>query len=257
MDPIEKQRAHFDGIATKYFESRKNSNHLIFKSLLWDFFLRDNKKLLIKTDLNVLEPMCGYGEGRKIITTHVTPDFKYTGFDYSANLVEAIKAEDPDINISVADVTKFNVEEEFDLIILIGGLHHVYKYTEDVVERLRRALKSGGYLINFEPTHNNWIFRKIRENIYHQNNFFDQETEQGFELDELNAVFKNSGFKLIDQVYLGILAYILYYNPDAFPKLNLGGGGIVKTLFNLEKNFYRGYLARKFSFATLTLWKKE
>ncbi len=249
------QRAHFERVSEKYFQARKHPNHLLFKHRLWKYFFSRN--ILPKTsDIKVLEPMCGYSEGKSILEDILCQGFQYTGFDYSTILVDHAQAAFPDANIFLQDITQFDSDEEYDIIILIGGLHHVYHHMDVVMSRLFRALKPGGYFINFEPTQNNWFYKKIRNKIYKKNDLFDDETEQAFDLKELNTHYQHSGFELVDQVSPGLLAYILYYNPDAFPKLNIGPGLLVNTIFNLEKLLYANQIGQFFSFATLSLLKK-
>jgi len=72
----------------------------------------------------------------------------------------------------------------------------------------------------------------------------------------LSAFFTDAGLAPKDLCFPGLSAYVLYYNPDAFPKLNLGGKKLVKTLFNLDRLFLRNTIGRVFSFATLSLWQK-
>ena len=258
MDDIEHQRAHFENISKKYYESRHTENHLVLKELLWGFFLRD-KGVLRGRALRVLEPMCGYGEGRKIVQRFLTDRINYFGFDYSQPLVERARMESPGVRFEHLDVTRFALEpgeEPYDLIILLGGLHHVYQHAHVVVDRLSGALRSGGYFVNFEPTHNFTPLHWVRERIYKRNELFDAQTEQGFWLSELDALFRHGGYELVDQIYPGLLAYVLYYNPDAFPMLNVGNPAWVRRLFGLESMFFRSFLARKLSFATLSLWRK-
>ncbi|HYE37791.1 class I SAM-dependent methyltransferase [Methylocaldum sp.] len=256
MNDIERQREHFEGVSEQYFFARQNRNHLRFKYLLWKSFFEDKRNLLCNGN-KVLEPMCGYSEGKAILETHFGEPIRYTGFDFSRPLVDEAKLRYPDTNIFVGDVTCFEASEQYDVIILIGGLHHVYAHTKDVLDRITSALKSGGYFINFEPTQNNSLFRFVRERIYKSNKIFDDETERAYNLDELNRLYAASGLHIVDQIYPGLLAYIMYYNPDAFPILNLGGESTVRFLFGLEKYFYRTSLARKLSFATLTLLQKN
>ncbi len=82
-------------------------------------------------------------------------------------------------------------------------------------------------------------------------------TEEAFNLPDLNRFYEASGFKLADQIYPGLLAYIMYYNPDAFPGLNIGPESLVKMMFALEKYFYSNWIGGKLSFATLSLLHKE
>lgn len=258
MNKIEQQREHFERISQEYFNARKSPTHLLIKQLIWNYFFSQAK--LKNKKYNVLEPMCGYAEGKTILELFGKLDIQYTGFDYSQTLIDLIKKEQPDLNISWQDATAIKEEdykEEFDLIILIGGLHHVYEKTGVVLKKLSRMLKKNGQLINFEPTHNFFLFKMAREKIYLKNELFDQETEQAYDLNELNSLYTNNGFQIEEQIYPGLLAYILYYNPDAFPWLNYGGKIAVKATFLMDKLFFKNFIGRKFSFATMTLLKKS
>lgn len=253
VNDIERQREHFENISEKYFQSRQSKNHLYLKELMWSFFFK-GKTYLQKEDLSVLEPMCGYSEGKKIIEKNVGPIDDYEGFDYSSVLVEKVNEMNPELNVYVQDITTFDSDKTYDIIIIIGGLHHVPSFCEEAVKNLRSNLKRDGHFIVLEPTHNNYIFRKVRERIYKKNELFDQQTEQAFVLKDLNDLFLKNGYGLKDQMYPGLLSYILFYNPDAFPWLNFGGKGLVKLLFNIDTLFFRNFIGRKLSFATLSIF---
>jgi SAM-dependent methyltransferase len=254
---IEQQREHFNNIAKKYFEARKHPNHLTLKHLIWNHFFIRNQNL--KTQVkSVIEPMCGMAEGYEILKDNLQIDFQYLGFDYSENMVEIAQNYRPNLRVEWGDVSTFKSPiAPVDLIILIGGLHHVFSRARSVIENLATSVKSGGYFLNFEPTHNNLIARSIRKQIYEKNDLFDNDTEQGFEFVDLTKHFEAAGFEKVDEVYPGLLAYVLYYNPDAFPQLNVGGNRIVKSLFWLDRLIWSNWIGRKFSFATITLWRKK
>ena len=255
MNDIEQQRVHFESVANRYMESRQNANHLLLKNLIWSHFLRDKQW---RRPLRVLEPMCGYAEGLKILEFHVGGLINYTGFDISQTLVEHVRRSRPDVNVRVQDVTSFEIgDDSYDLIILIGGLHHVYRHLDSVLDRLSMALAPGGYFINFEPTHNNVVFRYVRGRIYKKNSLFDSDTERGFDLRDYNHAFTSRSFEQVDQIYPGLLSYVLYYNPDAFPMLNIGGERLVRALFAVDQLFFRNWIGRSLSFATLSLWRKS
>jgi SAM-dependent methyltransferase len=184
--------------------------------------------------------------------------FAYQGFDYSENMVQIARRANPDVSIDHGDVTKYRPQgEPNDLIILIGGLHHVFSRARDVVARLAAGLRRGGYFLSFEPTHDNWVARRVRQRIYQSNAIFDADTEQGFEYRELKAHFEACGFELVDEVFPGLLAYVLYYNPDAFPLLNIGGTSVVKWSFAIDRVFWANAVGRKLSFATIGLWRRK
>jgi SAM-dependent methyltransferase len=256
MNDVERQRVHFEAVSDAYFHARQRETHLLLKRLLWDHALRPHGGLLAGPRPRVLEPMCGYGEGRRILEARYGPVFAYTGFDYSAPLVARAQERYPDAEIFHGDVTTFESAPAFDVVILIGGLHHVYARAADVLRRLAGALRPGGHLVNLEPTHDNPLFRRVRERVYRRNALFDDQTERGFALPELNALFRGAGLERVDQLYPGLLAYVLYYNPDAFPALDRGGPGLVRALFRMEAPLYRTALARRLSFATLTVLRR-
>lgn len=256
-DFINKQLHHFDRIADTYHSSRQVGNHLMYKELLWNYFLGD-KSFFKNRTLTVLEPMCGYAEGYDILKCHMPGVLiDYTGFDLSRKITDKVRKINGNINVFNQDITEFKSNRQYDLIILIGGLHHVHRYVKTVLSKLYNALKPSGYFINFEPTNNNISTRRIRAQIYKRNNIFDASTEKDFTLDQYNRDVQASGFDLIDQIYPGLVSYILYYNPDAFPKLNIGSKRLVLFLFNLDKKFFRNTLGRKVSFCTLSLWQKK
>lgn len=256
MDKIEQQKNHFENISEKYYKSRQTRNHLLLKDLMWNYFFK-NKDYLKNDGLHVLEPMCGYGEGKDILEKNLKIKIVYSGFDYSSNLIKKIKEFDPTTDVIEMDITKFIPSKKYDLVIIIGGLHHVPFHLDMVLDKLYESLNKNGYFIYLEPTHNNILFKKIRERIYKKNEFFDNDTERAFELVKINQAFLDHNFKVIDQIYPGLLSYILYYNPDAFPILNKGSGKLVKAFFNFDKLFFRNFIGRKLSFATLTLLQKN
>jgi SAM-dependent methyltransferase len=252
---LEKQREHFNTIAEKYFSARRHPNHVALKRLIWEhFFLRHPD--LSNEIRSVIEPMCGMAEGFEILKQYTKADFEYLGFDYSETMVAIAKENKPNLRIEWGDVTTFaSPVPPVDMIVLIGGLHHVYSRTNDVIQNLKKALKPGGYFLNLEPTHNNWLARRARQNIYKSNSLFDSDTEQGFERVDLLSHFESAGYQKVDEVSPGLAAYVLYYNPDAFPALNVGGPALVKALFWLDRLFWTSWIGRKMSFATITLWR--
>jgi len=255
---IEQQKAHFNSIADEYYLAKDNSNLKLLKNLVWaNFFLR-NKSIASSVN-SVLEPMCGFAEGHSIVKKCLKEQFSYYGFDYSENIVAHGKRLNPTLEIDVGNVVTFTPAQGrlFDLIILIGGLHHVFSNAGLVIKNLASSLVVGGYFISYEPTQNNFLSRSIRKRIYKENKIFDDDTEQGFDYSGLEALFINAGFKKVDQIYPGLLSYILYYNPDAFPKLNIGSGLLVRLFFTFDRLFWANIIGRYFSFATLTLWQKS
>ncbi|MFC5508374.1 class I SAM-dependent methyltransferase [Bosea massiliensis] len=256
QDLRERQREHFNSIAGRYQAARRNANHLLLKDLMWAHALRGMDRFRGQK-VEVLEPLCGFADGKSIIERYLCDNVEYSGYDYSEKVIELLKDQHPQINCWTADATKFDpLPGHYDIVILLGGLHHVPDYAALVVEKSARALKPGGIFINLEPTSGNVVSRKIREAIYRRNSLFDERTERDFGCGELFAMFENAGLRRLRITHPGLLSYVLYYNPDAFPRLNLGGLGAVRRAFSVDKPFLESAIGRFFSFATLSVWER-
>jgi SAM-dependent methyltransferase len=254
-ESVERQRHHFNSVARRYQTSREHINHKTLKKAIWESFFNRGKIDATKVS-SVIEPMCGMSEAYVIIEKNLKKKISYLGFDYSNEMVTLSQKANPTLNIMCADVTNFSTDQKFDMVVIIGGLHHVHGHVEKVLHLMKNILRPEGYFLSFEPTSNNAMFRAIRERIYRRNDLFDAETERGFEYVELCQIFESVGFKKVDEVFPGLLAYILYYNPDAFPSLNFGHPNLAKLLFSLDRLIWTSYLGRKLSFATISLWQK-
>ena len=255
MKDLEQQQQHFDSIADQYTSSRQDAKHLAVKSAIWKFLF--SKIQIDRTYcFNILEAMCGAADGYGLIKEHANIQFQYSAFDYSPKMVEEAKKKLPLENIFIQDITTFPEREKYDIILVIGGLHHVYKHSDKAVHNISSALKDNGLFVNFEPTHNNVLLRKVREFIYKRNSLFDDDTEHGFTTSELNSLMGKYNLTPSFQFYPGLLAYILWYNPDAFPLLNFGTTKATQKLIGLEKKLWTSSFARSFSFATFSCYQK-
>jgi SAM-dependent methyltransferase len=204
----------------------------------------------------VLDAMCGYADARDLLRRHLGTDIAYSGFDYSDEVVARVRRDQPGIDVWQADATHFHAPRRYDLVVLIGGLHHIHHAAPAALEAIAAAVRPGGWFLSFEPTHGNPLTGAVRNAIYRRNALFDADTERGFSTAELFAMFRDAGLDKVDVLYPGLLTYVLYYNPDAFPALNIGGPAAVRRLFATERPFMRTAIARTLSFATLSLWRK-
>lgn len=256
VDAVERQKLHFDRIATDYHRARQHENHRLLKRLIWSDFLADKRAELDRPGLRVLEAMCGFADGEAILASVLGKPVDYTGFDYSDAVVDRMKSLAPALKLFRQDVTSFVPDRTYGLVMCLGGLHHVPHAAHAAVRNLAQALEPGGLLLSIEPTAGNPVFARVRGAIYRRNPLFDPETERGFSVPELRGLFEGAGLRCEDVCHPGLLSYVLYYNPDAFPALNRGGPALVRALYAIERPFLRTALARWLSFATLSLWRK-
>ncbi len=260
ISDVERQRLHFNSIADRYRQERQGANHLLLKQLMWNRFFERAKldeRLADRDVVRVLEPMCGYCDGKHLLDQHLSRPIEYSGYDYSDTVVNQVNEDNPDINCWSADATSFAPDENaYDLIIILGGLHHIPKHAEHALSMIARGLRPGGMFINLEPTHGNPVTKFVRDRIYWSNDLFDEQTEEAFPVGSLFSMFRANGLERRMAMYPGLLSYVLYYNPDAFPGLNLGGEKAVRSLFALDGLFMHNAIGRTFSFATLSLWQR-
>lgn len=253
---VDRQRDHFNRIASAYVVGRNERNHIVVKELIWREAVR-GVKFDLPPRFKVLEPMCGVGDGFHLVKRHIGADFDYAGFDYSDEIVKSAKAAMPDADIWQADATTVELKSShYDVAVILGGPHHVPFHADKVVSSVCGALKPGGYFINFEPTSGNPLFAKARETIYRRNAIFDAETERAFTVRELTTLFDAAGMRPERVIFPGLAAYTLYYNPYAFPLLNIGTPPVVKAVFSADRLFLSNRIGKFFSFATFSVWRK-
>ena len=257
MNKSEKQREHFNKISERYISGRQNKNHLAYKDVMWQKVFSEIQK--IQSDfrgMRVLEAMSG--ECEILLRFHDQfPEVRLFGFDYSDAMVESARKKNGNIaNIFQADVLKWNEPEKYDIIVIIGGLHHVPDSAATALKNVYDSLKPGGLFVNFEPTHNFFLFRWIREKIYKKNSLFEESSERGFNLKDYEFLLNQTGFKNHFVMYNGLLGYVLYYNPDAFPWLNIGTGRIASFFSKIDMLLGRTVLGKIFSFASFSISRK-
>lgn len=257
MNNSEKQREHFNTISERYISGRSNKNHLAYKNELWNQIFRElEKEQKTFSGKKILEAMSGESE---ILFRFFERDSngEYFGFDYSDSMVLSAKAKNGHYaQIFQADILKWKEPVKYDIIILIGGLHHVPDHVSLALKNIVDSLKPGGLFINFEPTHNFFLFRWIRERIYKKNSLFEENSERGFELKDYENLLSENALNTIYKVYNGLVGYVLYYNPDAFPWLNIGTGKIASLFCKLDIFLGKTFLGKIFSFATFTINRK-
>lgn len=253
---VERQREHFNRIAQAYRQARGGAAQVLLRRRIWEEGLKG--VVAPRAGFTLLEAMCGYADGADIFDA-IWGGHVYQGFDYSDNVVEFLKAEKPALSVWQQDVTQFKAGDGqlVDVVLIIGGLHHVPQFSRSVVKSLSAAIREGGYFVNLEPTSGNRLFSWIRSLIYKSNDVFDEETEQAFSVDDLESHFVEAGLKRQSITYPGLLSYVFFYNPDAFPWLNVGGVRLVKLLWSIDRLFVRSGIGRFFSFATLSVWEKK
>lgn len=130
---------YFSVIFSDFMISVLSMDSFVIKKILRDF-IKENKPK------KVLDLGCGSGS--------LSPLFRkssYIGIDMDKKLIDYAKLKHPGYKFTVSDATSFNLNKKFDLIFIVGVLHHLED--SDVKKTLacmRRQLKDFGKIIIIE-----------------------------------------------------------------------------------------------------------
>lgn len=184
-------RELFNRIAEKYYQkdllqaSRIARRHRLEQTI---------NAISTSPNISILEVGCGAGFSVEYLKGKYS---KYCGIDYSERLIEFAKNyhATPGIEFYATKVRDFKPEKMFDLIMLIGVLHHM-KNIPDQMNHMINLLKPGGWLVSNEPHSGNRLFhlsRKLRK-------MFDPDyssDQREFAIPELYNIFKEAGLENI------------------------------------------------------------
>jgi len=185
----EADRQLFDSIAGDYVRKDQTPYCRVARKLRLDRTMKN----LPKPMRNLLEVGCGAG---------FTADYlqgtyqSFTGLDYSENLIayaNAYNASDNSRFVCV-NVNDFDSAESFQVILMIGVLHHIPEPAQ-VLEALKPQLASDGAIVVNEPQRGNpliSLMRKIRKLI--DPNYSPDQVE--FTEKELISMFESSGYSV-------------------------------------------------------------
>lgn len=108
----------------------------------------------------ILEIGCGAGYGAEYLAGNYA---HYYGVDYSDRLIEYARTHHQlsNTHFDVANATELDCNEKYDLIVMIGVLHHITDINLTLV-RLRNLLTPGGVVVVNEPQPCNRLIQMAR-----------------------------------------------------------------------------------------------
>ena len=199
-DRARRDREHFDRIAAGYARkddapsSRPARRQRLLQTL----------RVVCNEDLgDVLEIGCGAGFAAEYLHGRCR---RYHGIDYSENLVAFAREHHTFAGVSfgVGDATTFRSDDRYDVVFMIGVLHHL----DDAAGVLRRAaevLRPGGALVVNEPQRSNplvGLARRLRKRW--DSSYADEQVEIGAE--ELVDRFARAGLEDIHAAPQGVFS---------------------------------------------------
>lgn len=217
------QRAHYDRIAENYVGSRESSAaYQTFLPVWCQRLLEpwiDGTSATERMHQVVVDPMCGHGNLARFLleqSQHVILN------DLSPEMVERIDADlRPRCRIlPPSDARSLPLDAaSADVIVVSGGLHHVYRHLAELLLEFRRILKPNGWLLFGEPSNDFMPVRVLRNTIYRLSSKFDQDHEQGFRHRVLRESLESAGFASVRIRPFGSIGYLLMAQVGVIPLL--------------------------------------
>ena len=152
---------------------------------------------------DVLEVGCGAGYSSRYLEGRFS---SFTGIDYSEQLIDFANGKfgDGQCRFEVANIKDYLPEQQFDLIFMIGVLHHL----DDIslcMARMMEILRPGGWLVANEPQPANRFIRGLRAIRKRMDqNYSDEQSQMAFA--DLENYFLNAGLDKVESRPQGIFS---------------------------------------------------
>ncbi len=142
----------------------------------------------------VLEVGCGAGFGAEYLRGRFE---QYIGIDHSERLIEMAARENSSegVHFETRSVDDFDPPSSFDLIFMVGVLHHLEDAARSL-ETMVQWLSPGGYLVANEPQPANPLIRIARRVRGRCDGSFSTEQEE-ISAGELHGLFESAGLEEI------------------------------------------------------------
>jgi SAM-dependent methyltransferase len=229
--------AHYDG---KY--SQKYRNKFINKYLFANINL-ENKY--------ILEAMAGSGQTTNYLLSKKGLVF---GNDISDKAIERYKERWPNTTAICSSILNTGFKNDFfDIIVIVGGLHHLFPKVDEAIDEVYRILKPGGFFCFFEP-HKASIPNKIRVFWYKYDKFFEP-NEQAIDLKKLKIKFSPK-FDFIYEKFGGNLAYLLVLN-SLILRVPIFFKNIISPILLYIESFINIFQNKFLTCFVISQWKKK
>ncbi len=151
----------------------------------------------------LLEAGCGAGFSAEYLAGRFV---EYVGIDHSQKLIDYAIAQHggPAIEFVAGSIEELSVTKSFDLVFMIGVLHHVENRVE-VLRHLRGLLKPGGWLAANEPQPGNPLVRLARSVRTRIDRSYSRDQEQ-LTAGELRSAMVRAGYETVALRPQGVLS---------------------------------------------------
>jgi len=208
MDTSQLQEAHYNDISSEYTAHYGDESSSVYAE---NFFCEPMFRGIDLRGKNVLEAMCGSGG----ITSHLTrKGASVTGLDIASKAIDRFRVKWPECRAVCASIFESGLpSESFDIIAVVGGLHHVQPNVSLAVDKIHALLKPGGVFCFVEP-HASSFPDHVRKRWYQHDHYFES-NEMAIDINSLHKKFTEK-FERISEIYQGNIAYLLVFNSLIF-----------------------------------------
>jgi SAM-dependent methyltransferase len=198
------QGAHYDRLIGLYEEHATDPSTQRYRRRFID------EPLLRGIELDgrkVLEAMCGSGHSTGLLLERGA---RVTGLDVSEQAIELFRAKWPQCDAVVESILAPTLPAgSFDVVVVVGGLHHVHPHVEDAVAQIGRLLRRDGFFCFSEP-HAGSLVDLARRAWYARDAMFEA-NEAAIDVDALRRA-GSRWFDVVDERYFGNVAHTLVLN---------------------------------------------
>jgi len=159
--------------------------------------------LPVSGKIDILEVGCGAGFSAEYLRGRYN---RYLGIDYSQELIKYANQYNrrDDVEFCATDITELKNSDQFDLVLMIGVLHHVASIPLFMASALR-FLKPLGWVVANEPNQGNTAVRVLR-NIRKKVDSHYSPSQISFYRSQLIEIFEGSGLSMIQARPQGIFS---------------------------------------------------
>ncbi len=205
------QREHYLNIHDEYSAHYYDATSMRYRKHFIYSYLFKNLDL---NDFEVADLASGIG-ANSMALLELFPHAKVTGYDISPAACREYRKnlERPAFEI---DLSKPYLEavSKYDVVIIIGGLHHCVADLKTTLENIAKMLKPEGRLLMFEPN-KDFFLERLRKLWYEKDSYFEENSEEALSHKEILALTEGN-FDVKFLKYIGGPAYFLILNSMIF-----------------------------------------
>ena len=201
------QKVHYENIIDTYDEHYYDQTSMLYRQkYIYKYMWENLDKTVIK---DVAEVACGSGANSLSLREHI-PNANYTGFDISPTACRNYKNTTGGDAIELDITIPHNFTKKYDLIFVVGGIHHCVADLQQTLNNIAMMLKANGKFIMMEPS-SLYFLETVRKKWYKLDKYFDDENEHALNHDELFEMVKEK-FDIESVRYGGGPAFFVILN---------------------------------------------